>query len=145
MRYVFDTNVLVAGLRSSLGASRKLLSGVLDGSIPALTSVPLMIEYEAVLTRPNHLEASSLSIGDINALLDAFAAVAEPVQLHFYWRPQLKDPADEMVLETAVNGRADRLVTFNLRHLKQAAQRFGILTVTPPEAWKEIRNRHAKK
>ncbi len=145
MRYVFDTNVLVAGLRSSLGASRKLLSGVLDGSVPALVSVPLMIEYEAVLTRPKHLEATALSIGEVNMVLDAFAAVAEPIQLHFYWRPQLKDPADEMVLETAVNGRADRLVTFNLRHLRQAAERFGIATVTPPEAWKEIRDRHAKK
>jgi putative PIN family toxin of toxin-antitoxin system len=145
LRYVFDTNVLVAGLRSSLGASRKLLSGVLDGSVPALVSVPLMIEYEAVLTRPKHLEATALSIGEVNMVLDAFAAVAEPIQLHFYWRPQLKDPADEMVLETAVNGRADRLVTFNLRHLKRAAERFGIPAVTPPEAWKEIRDRHAKK
>ena len=58
--------------------------------------------------------------------------------LHFHWRPRLTDPADEMVLETAVNGRADRLVTFNVRHLRRAAAEFGISTVTPPEAWKEM-------
>jgi predicted nucleic acid-binding protein len=66
--------------------------------------------------------------------LDALTAVAEPVQLPFIWRPRLEDPGDEMVLETAVNGRADRLATFNLHHFKSAAKAFGILAVTPPEA-----------
>jgi predicted nucleic acid-binding protein len=77
-------------------------------------------------------------------VLDVLASVAEPVRLRFLWRPRLKDPADEMVLETAIIGRADRLVTFNLRHLKAAAEEFGMMTVTPPAAWKEIQ-RHEKK
>jgi putative PIN family toxin of toxin-antitoxin system len=145
MRYVLDTNVLVAALRSERGASRKLLLSALDGEIRVLASVPLMIEFEAVLTRPEQLAATGLTIGETNDVLDAVAAVAEPIQLHFLWRPRLKDPADEMVLETAVNGRADRLVTFNLRHLKGAAEEFGIRVVTPPEAWKEIQRDHAKK
>jgi predicted nucleic acid-binding protein len=104
-----------------------------------------MIEFEAVLTRPEQLAATGLTIGETNDVLDAVVAVAEPIQLHFLWRPRLKDPADEMVLETAVNGRADRLVTFNLRRLKGAAEAFGIRVVTPPEAWKEIQRDHAKK
>ena len=145
MRYVLDTNVLVAALRSERGASRKLLLNTLDVGMVALASVPLMIEYEAVLTRPEHLSATGLSIEETNAVLDALAAVIEPVQLRFLWRPRLKDAADEMVLETAVNSRADRLVTFNLRHLKSAAKEFGVLAVTPPEAWKEIQSRHAQK
>ena len=145
MRYVLDTNVLVAALRSERGASRKLLLSVLDGEIVALASVPLMIEYEAVLTRPQHLSANGLSIAETNAVLDSVAAIVEPIQLHFLWRPRLKDPGDEMVLETAVNGRADRLVTFDLRHLKVAAEEFRIRTVTPPEAWKEIQKGHAEK
>ena len=138
MRYVLDTNVLVAALRSQKGASRKLLMCVLDGDIAVCASVPLMVEYEAVLTRPEHLAATGLSVEDTNAILDAFTAIAEPVRFRFVWRPQLGDPADEMVLETAVNGGADRLVTFNIRHLMAAAGRFGIVTMTPPEAWKEI-------
>ena len=145
MRLVLDTNVLVAALRSDRGASRKLLLSALDGKIQVIASVPLIIEYEAVLTRPHHLGATGLSIEETNAVLDALAAVAEPIQLRFLWRPRLKDPADEMVLETAVNGRADRLVTFNLRHFKPAAKEFGILAVTPPEAWKEVQRRHEKK
>ena len=97
-----------------------------------------MIEYEAVLSRPQQLSATGLTVEETNAVLDGFAALTEPVQLRFLWRPRLKDPNDEMILETAVNGRANRLVTFNLRHLKLAAEEFGILALTPPEAWKEI-------
>ncbi len=137
-RYLFDTNVLVAAVRSDRGASKQLLLSALDGDIQVIASVPLMLEYEAVLTRNEHLIASGLSSAETNEILDAFATVAEPIRLRFLWRPQLKDPADEMVLEAAVNGGADRLVTFNLRHLKLAALRFGIETVTPPEAWREI-------
>jgi putative PIN family toxin of toxin-antitoxin system len=144
LRYVFDTNVLVAAFRSEQGAARKLLVAALDRVILALASVPLMIEYEAVLTRPEHLFATGLSVEETNTVLDGFAAVVEPVHLHFLWRPRLKDAADEMVLETAVNGGADRLVTFNVRHLKLTAEEFGIGTVTPPQAWKEIQNRYAK-
>jgi len=145
LRLVLDTNVLVAALRSDGGASRQLLLTALDVKIRMIASVPLIIEYEAVLTRPSHLAAIGLSAQEMNAVLDALTAVAEPVPLHFHWRPQLKDPADEMVLETAVNGRADRLVTFNLRHLRPAARVFGILAVTPPEVWKEVQRRHEKK
>jgi predicted nucleic acid-binding protein len=86
----------------------------------------------------SHLEATGLSIAETNAILDALTGVAEPVHLRFLWRPRLEDPADEMVLETAVNARADRIVTFNLHELKSAAKAFGILVVTPPEAWKEV-------
>lgn len=136
---------MVAALRSDRGASRRLLLAALDQEILVLASVPLMIEYEAVLTRPEHLSATGLSVEDTNAVLDGLAAVVEPVRLRFLWRPRLKDPADEMVLETAVNGHADRLVTFNLRDLKPAAEEFGIFAVPPPQAWKEMEGSRAKK
>jgi putative PIN family toxin of toxin-antitoxin system len=137
--------VLVAAFRSQKGASRKLLLSALDRDIVVLVSVPLMFEYEAVLTRKDQLEASGLSAVETNAVLDAFVAVAPPVNFRFLWRPQLRDPADEMVLETAVNGGADRLVTFNLRHFSQAASNFGIITAAPPDAWKEILSLNEKK
>ena len=110
-----------------------------------IASVPLLIEYEAVLTRPHHLLATGLSISETNAVLDALAAISEPIQLRFFYRPRLKDPADEMVLETAINGRADRLVTFNLRHFKDPAKEFGIVAITPPEVWREVGNTDEKK
>lgn len=136
---------MVAAIRSDRGASRQLSLSALDGVIEVLVSVPLMVEYEAVLTRPEHLAASGLRAAEINEILDAFANMATHVHLRFLWRPQLKDPADEMVLETAVNGGADRLVTFNQRHLAVAARQFSIRGLTPSEAWKEVQLRNAKK
>jgi putative PIN family toxin of toxin-antitoxin system len=145
LRLVLDTDVLVAGLRSDRGASRQLLLGALNRDFEMLVSVPLMVEYEAVVTRPEHLDASGLTAIETGELLDALAKVLVPVRLSFLWRPRLKDPADEMVLETAVNGEADRLVTFNLRHLATSAREFGISVLRPGEMWKEVRERNAKK
>lgn len=137
MRVVLDTDVLVAALRSDQGASRRLLLAALDRQFVLLASVPLMIEYEAVLTRQEHLTAAGITADDVNAVLDALAAVIEPVRLSFLWRPKLKDAADEMVLETAVNGSADLLVTFNLKHLGEAALGFGIRPRRPGEALRQ--------
>lgn len=141
---MLDTNVLVASLRSDRGASRQLLTGALDRRFEVLASVPLIIEFEAVLTRPEHLAASGLTAQQVNEVLDAFVKVSIPVHLGFLWRPRLKDPADEMVLETAVNGAADWLVTFNLRHLAEPAREFGIRVARPGDMWRAIR-KHEKK
>ena len=97
-----------------------------------------MFEYEAVLTGAEHLEAANLNVHEMGEILNAVAKIAIPVQLRFLWRPRLKDPADEMVLETAANGGADWLVTFNVRHLADAAKLFGIRVGRPGAAWKEI-------
>jgi putative PIN family toxin of toxin-antitoxin system len=140
VRLVLDTDVLVAALRSDKGASRQLVVLALDRKIELLVSVPLMVEYEAVLTRPAHLTASGLSAAEVNEILDGMAGVITPVRLRFLWRPKLNDPADEMVLETAVNGGADSLVTFNIRHLAVAAREFGIRVIRPPDALKEYRD-----
>jgi len=139
MRVVLDTDVIIAALRSDRGASRQLLLLALDRRIVVLASVPLMLEYEAVATRPEQLEKTGLSASETNAILDALVAVVDAVDLRFLWRPRLKDPADEMVLDTAVNGHADRLVTFNVRHLGKAAAEFGIHAGPPGEILREIR------
>jgi putative PIN family toxin of toxin-antitoxin system len=146
MRLVLDTDVLIAGLRSDRGASRQLLLLALDKQLVMLASVPLMIEYESVATRAEQLKQSCMSTEDTNLILDAFAAVVEPVNLRFLWRPRLKDPGDEMVLETAVNGGADHIATFNLRHLAEAAAVFGIRAARPGEILREIKGAdHEKK
>jgi putative PIN family toxin of toxin-antitoxin system len=142
MRVVLDTDVVVAALRSDRGASRQLLLAGLAQRVGVLASVPLMLEYEAVLTRPEQLRQTGMTIAETNAVLDALAAVIEPVMLRFLWRPRLRDPADEMVLETAVNGRADCLATFNLRHLGAAAAEFAIPANPPGKIWREIRGKH---
>jgi putative PIN family toxin of toxin-antitoxin system len=133
-RVVLDTDVLVAAIRSGRGASRVLLEDALRRRYQILASVPLMLEYEAVLTRPEHLEASQLSRQDVSDILDALASVADPIRLAFLWRPVLPDPDDDMVLETALNGRADLLVTLNRRHFHTASASFRVKVVSPGDA-----------
>jgi predicted nucleic acid-binding protein len=126
---------MVAAIRSERGASRRLLRTALEGQgLRLLVSVPLLIEYEAVMTRPEHLMAARLTTDDVGALLDAVAAVAERLELAFLWRPVLPDADDDMVLETALNGRADGIVTFNRRDFEPAGRRFGIVVLSPGEA-----------
>jgi putative PIN family toxin of toxin-antitoxin system len=134
VRLILDTAVMVAAIRSDAGASRRLLLAALERRLTLLVSVPPMIEYQAVMTRPEHLKASGLSAADIEVLLDAVAAVAEPVRLAFLWRPIVRDPDDDMVLEAAVNGKADALVTFNLRDFAGVANKFSIAVLSPGEA-----------
>lgn len=133
IRLVLDTNVVVAAVRSDRGASRVLLTAALEQRIRLLLSVPLMMEYEAVLMRAEHRTVSGLSVNDVGVLLDAIAAGAEPIRLAYLWRPTLPDAEDDMVLETAVNGGADGLVTLNRRHFGPVTARFGIATLSPAQ------------
>jgi predicted nucleic acid-binding protein len=140
MRLVLDTAAMVAAIRSDAGASRWLLHAALERRrhLTLLVSVPLLIEYEAVITRQEHLSTSGLSTGDVGVLLDAIAAVAEPVRLAYLWRPTLPDVDDDMVLEAAVNGRADAIGTFNLRDFGLLAEQFGIAVLAPGEAVRRL-------
>jgi len=138
MKYVLDTNVLVAGLRSRTGASRQLLMALYRGQFRALISVAIMLEYEAVLTRPEHLTAFHLSRDEVVRFLDGMTYLLTPVTPFYLWRPQLKDPADEIMLETAVNGGADAIVTFNIKHFLPAAAKFGLDVILPGEALRRI-------
>ena len=131
MRVILDTDVMVAAFRSAHGASRRCLLWGLKRRVTPLVSTPLLLEYEAVLTRPEHLSISCASAEDVSLVLDAVGESSDRVRLDYLWRPQLGDAGDEMVLETAVNGQADVLVTFNLVDLSKAAVRFGIRALRP--------------
>lgn len=138
MRYALDTDVLVAGLRSPTGASRRLLELLDEGHFEAVTSVSMMLEYEAVLKRPENLQAARLIENEIDEFLDSLALLVIPIPSFFLWRPALRDPADEHVLAAAINGQADAIVTFNVRHFIQAAGRFGIDVLRPGEALRRL-------
>jgi predicted nucleic acid-binding protein len=97
------------------------------------------LEYEDVLKRPAQRLATGLSIEQVDLFLAALSDAIEPVELHFRWRPQVRDAADEMVLEVAINGQADALVTHNIRDFSGAADRFGIQVLRPAEVLKRIR------
>jgi putative PIN family toxin of toxin-antitoxin system len=136
-QWVFDTDVLVAARRSRTGASNALIRRVQSNAFVMLASVPLFLEYEAVLTRAEHLLASGMTAKQVTGFLDYLAGLVVPMKFHFLWRPQLTDVADEMVLETAINGAADAIVTFNIRHFGPAT-RFGIDVIRPDEALRRL-------
>lgn len=138
MRLVLDTNVVVAALRSPSGASAALVEQALDRRFSLLLSVPLVLEYEGTCRDPAQRIASGLSEAEVGTIVSALCAVAEPVHAWFLWRPQLRDPADEMVLETAVNGNADALVTFNSRDFGDVPGTFGIEMLSPRQALGKI-------
>jgi predicted nucleic acid-binding protein len=117
-----------------------LLYGVRDRLFLPLVSVPLVSEYEAVLLRSEHLAAAGATKADMLALIDDILAVAEAVDRHYLVRPLLRDPADHHVVETAVNGRAELLVSLNVRDLAPAAKSYSFSLVTPGEALSELRH-----
>jgi putative PIN family toxin of toxin-antitoxin system len=135
---VLDTNVLVAGLRSRRGASYRLLSRVGDGSFVACVSVGLVFEYEAVLKRPGN--GLALTPGEVDDVLDYLVASSRCQEIHFLWRPTLRDPSDDMVLEVAVAAGAERIVTFNTRDFA-GSEAFGVSAVTPGGFLAEMEDR----
>ncbi len=133
-KVVIDTNVLVAGLRSRNGASFQLISRLPSRQFTLYLTVPLAMEYEDVLHRPGLLPIP----GDaIDAVLDMLCAVSVKQDVHFLWRPQLRDPNDELVLEAAVNASVDFLVTHNLRDFA-TGKRFAMQVITPSQFLKHL-------
>jgi putative PIN family toxin of toxin-antitoxin system len=138
-RVVLDTSVVVAALRSRLGASNAVFDSVANRRLAALATPPLFLEYEDVLKRAEHRLIHGLSEEQVDEFLAEFAALIEPVETHFQWRPQVRDPNDEMVLEAAVNGRADALITFNIADFVQAGKWFRIRILRPVEVLREVK------
>lgn len=128
IRAVIDTNVLIAALRSSSGASYQVLMAADRGDFQMALSVPLLAEYDDVTSRPD--SGITIPASAVDAIIRRMAMVAHKQQIYFLWRPLLPDPGDDMVLEVAIASGATHIVTFNHKDLRLASQ-FGI-TVLPP-------------
>ena len=139
MRVALDTDVIVAALRSHTGASHVLLQELRLGHLEAVASVPMLLEYEEVLLREEHREAIGMTAEEIAAFLDGLAALLRPVLPYFLWRPRLRDPDDEMVLDAAVNGHAEAIVTFNVQDYLPAALQFRVEVLTPAATLQRLR------
>jgi len=136
---VLDTNVIVAAMRSPKGASAALLMEARRDKITILANVALALEYEATCRRAEHGVAAGLRPAQVGVFVDAVIAMAEPVETHFLWRPQLRDPADEMVLEAAANGQAAAIVTFNSKDFGNIPLQFGIEVLSPVDVLRRIK------
>ncbi len=135
---VLDTNVLIAGFRSWRGASFGVLTLLGAGAFEIALSVPLVLEYEAVLRL--HAAERGWSARDVSGLVDYLCRVGRHQTIHFLWRPKLRDAADEFILELAVAARCDAIVTHTVRDFA-AAETFGIKVVTPAAFITELEQR----
>jgi putative PIN family toxin of toxin-antitoxin system len=140
VRIVLDTDVIIAAMRSPSGASAALLMAARRGEIRMLANVALALEYEATCRRAEHGVAAGLSPAQVGIFIDAVIALAEPVETHFLWRPQLRDPGDELVLEAAVNGHANAIVTFNQKDFGEIPMKFSVDVLSPVDALRRIKS-----
>ena len=122
-----------------MGAANALLRLVANQRLRLLATPPLFLEYEEVLKRPEQRLAHGLALEEIDELLAELAALIEPVEIHFQWRPQARDPSDEMVLEAAINGQADALVTYNVVDFAAAGERFKIAILRPADVLRRVK------
>ena len=136
MRVVLDTSVLVAGVRSRRGASFEVLSRLGNGTFGVAVSVSLVLEYEAALLR--HVAESALDEDDVRDLIDYVCDVAIRQKIFFLWRPFLRDPGDDLVLELAVAAQCEAIVTHNVRDFRGIEQ-LGVRVLTPGEFLQELR------
>lgn len=132
---VIDTNVVVSALRSQRGASYKLLMEVGSDKFDVNISVPLVLEYEDAAKRL--IGKIRLTKRDIEDVLDYICSETKRWKIFYLWRPYLKDPKDDMVLELAVTSKSDFIVTYNKRDF-QNIRTFGLQVVTPKELLKLI-------
>ena len=132
---MLDTNVLISGLRSRRGAAFRLLSMVGTGAFEHCLSVGLLFEYESALKRPGMV--AKLSPRQLDAILDYLCSCAHRQEIYYLWRPALRDPSDDLVLEVAVAGECQSIVTYNVRDFV-GSERFGIRVQTPAKFLTEL-------
>jgi putative PIN family toxin of toxin-antitoxin system len=137
MKYkiAIDTNVIIAALRSKRGASYRLLTRIDSEKFSFHISVPFILEYEDVAKRL--LETISLSEQDIDDILDYICKIGIKKHIFYLWRPFLKDPKDDMILELAVSSECNLIVVYNKNHF-QGVEQFGIEVLTAKEFLEEI-------
>lgn len=141
MRAVLDTSVLISALRSSTGAAAETVRLALRGELTTLMDYKLACEYRDVALRSEQLHVSGKSRAETAAILDALEAIAEPVYLALQHHPLSPDPNDDMVLDVAINGNADAIVTNNTKHFRDAVERFHLEVLTPAELLSKVRKR----
>lgn len=142
MRIVLDTSVIITAIRSSTGAAAEIVRLALLGKLTILMDYKLASEYRAVALRKQHIAASGKTHAELALLLDALEAIAEPVVVVTQHHPLSQDANDDMVLDVAINGDAEAIVTGNIKHFREPAGRFQLNLLSPPELLHEYRRKN---
>lgn len=137
MKFVIDTNVVLSALFSKNGASHQLLHWLFQQEQRMnVVSIPLVLEYEDVLTRAENLKRyPHFTKNEIGLFIDDICAVSRHQNIYYLWRPFLSDPKDDMVLETAFNSNADYIITHNVRDFRNVPETFAIQPISPGNFW----------
>ena len=134
-RVVIDTNVLVSAILSPDGAAREVLRRCLTGKAQPLIGNALFLEYEDVLSREDLFAAAPIGREDRAILLDAVLSVCQWINITFLWRPNLPDESDNHLIELAVAGNAELIITSNVRDVAAGELEFDGLRIVTPGAW----------
>lgn len=130
VKAIIDTNVILSGLKSKNGFSYKILKKIAEDLFEFYISTPLVLEYEAVLTNMKNI--TGLEVEDITAFIDYICYAGIQTKIYYLWRPFLKDPFDDHLLELAVSSGSKYIVTFNLKDYKEI-EKFGVQAITPQD------------
>ena len=131
VRIVLDTAALVSAIRSGTGAAAEIVRLAALGELTVLMDLKLVCEYRDVAFRPQHIAASGRTLEDAEAVVAMLEAIAFPVLVVVKHRPLSQDANDDMILDVAINGHADVIVTNNIKDFALASERFGIQSLTP--------------
>ena len=135
MLAILDTSVLVSGLRSKRGASFQIIQAIRARHLNISVSVALVLEYESVLLRPGLIP--SFTKNGIHRILDAVCLLAQHQKVFFAWRPFLKDPNDDLLLELAVAATAPYIITHNISDFA-GSDTVGVRAITPSAAIEKL-------
>jgi putative PIN family toxin of toxin-antitoxin system len=133
VKVVLDTAAFISAIRSSTGAAAEIVRLAAVGKLTLLMDYKLVCEYREVVHRPQHIAASGRRSEDAEDLIEMLEAIAAPVMVRIMHRPLYQDGNDDMVLDVAINGQADAVVTNNIKDFRAAAEQFGIQVLTPRE------------
>jgi uncharacterized protein len=137
---IVDTNVFVGACLGN-GASNEVVAACLRGAHTPLMGTALLAEYEDVLGRAGLFRKSRLGTAERAELLDIFLAACRWTRIYFGWLPNAPDEGDNHLVELAVAGGAERIITLNLRDLRRLELRFPeIVAVTPGQFLKEMKS-----
>ena len=130
---VVDTSIVISALIGSQGPSRKVIRKCLLNDYTPLISNSLFLEYEDVSSRERIINLCSITNEEKRKLLNAFYHVCHWVSIHYLWRPNIRDEGDNFLIELAVAGNADYIVTNNINDFKNAQLKFPNIQIVTPE------------
>jgi len=130
---VVDTSILISALIGSEGPSREILKQCLKGKLKPLISNALFSEYEDVSNRDRIINLCPLSNEERRKLLNAFYSICDWTSIHYLWRPNIKDEGDNFLIELAVAGNADYLITNNIGDFRNTQLSFPNIQIVTPE------------